>query len=99
MDLDMKRVHARGQNLEILTRLNQRGTDVLNEGQANALKAKIENAIAKAASGQYNAAINQMSAFITQLNDMIANGTLTAEQAAPFLEQAEFLIAIWTAML
>jgi hypothetical protein len=26
MDLDMKRIHARGQNLEILTHLNQRGT-------------------------------------------------------------------------
>jgi hypothetical protein len=73
--------------------------DVLNEGQANALKSKIENAIAKAANGQYNAAINQMQAFITQLNDMVANGTLTAEQAAPFLDQAQWLIAIWTALL
>jgi hypothetical protein len=73
--------------------------DVLNEGQANALKAKIENAIAKAANGQYAAAINQLEAFISQLQTMVEGGTLTAEQAAPFLDQAESLIAIWTALL
>lgn len=53
----------------------------------------------KAANGQYGAAINQMEAFLTQLNDMVANGTLTPAQAVPFIQQAEFLIAIWTAML
>lgn len=71
----------------------------LNGGQANSLTTKIENAIEKAASGQYNAAINQMTAFINQLNSMVANGTLTAEQAAPFIQQAEALIAIWTELL
>jgi hypothetical protein len=67
----------------------------LNEGQANAPKTKIENAMAKAASGQYQAAINQMQAFLDQLADMVAAGTLAAEQAAPLVEQAETLIAIW----
>jgi Leucine Rich Repeat (LRR) protein/FIMAH domain-containing protein len=71
----------------------------LNEGQANALKTKIANAMEKAAKGQFNAAINQMQSFLTQLNDMIAGGTLTPAQAAPFVEQAQTLIAIWTAML
>jgi Leucine-rich repeat (LRR) protein len=70
--------------------------DVLNGGQANALQTKIENAIAKAANGQYAAAINQMQSFLNQLNEMVANGTLTAEQAAGFIEQAEALIAIWS---
>jgi hypothetical protein len=67
----------------------------LNEGQANAPKTKIENAMAKAAHGQYQAAINQMQAFLDQLADMVAAGTLAAEQAAPLVEQAETLIAIW----
>lgn len=73
--------------------------DVLNEGQANALQAKIDNAVAKAEAGHYQAAINQMGAFLTQLGDMVANGTLTPEEAAPFIQQAEALIAIWTAEL
>ena len=73
--------------------------EALNEGQANALKAKIENAMAKADNGQYGAAINQMQAFLGQLNDMVANGTLTPAQAAPFIDQAQSLIAIWTAAM
>lgn len=73
--------------------------DPLGSGQANALTVKIENAVAKAAKGQYQAAINQLQAFLNQLADMVASGTLTAEQAAPFIGQAEGLIAIWQAEL
>jgi hypothetical protein len=73
--------------------------DPLGSGQANALTSKIQNAILKAANGQYNAAINQMMAFINQLEDMVSNGLLTQEEADPFLQQAAFLIQIWTAML
>lgn len=40
-----------------------------------------------------------MQAFLAQLADMVANGTLTPAQAAPFIQQTEFLIAIWTGML
>lgn len=69
--------------------------DPLNGGQANALSTKIENAIAKADNGQFHAAISQMEAFIAQLGNMVSDGILTAEQAAPFLAQAEALIAIW----
>jgi Leucine-rich repeat (LRR) protein len=71
----------------------------LNGGQANALQAKIENALAKAAKGQYSAAINQMQSFLVQLDDMVTAGTLTPAQAAPFILQAEWLIASWTALL
>jgi hypothetical protein len=73
--------------------------DPLTEGQGNALTSKIQNAIDKAEKGQYNAAINQMMAFISQLEDLVSNGTLTQEEAAPFIQQAEFLIQIWTALL
>ena len=72
---------------------------VLNEGQANALQSKIDNAMEKAEKGQYAAAINQMESFLTQLADMVANGTLTPAQAAPFIDQAQALIVIWTAEL
>ena len=71
----------------------------LGEGLANALVSKIENAMAKADAGQYHAAINQMMAFINQLEDMVTNGVLTQEQAQPFLDQATAMIAIWETML
>ena len=71
----------------------------LNAGQANALKTKIENAIQKANKGQYGAAINQMQAFLTQLSGMVAAGTLTPAQAAPFIDQANALIAMWSGMV
>ena len=71
----------------------------LNGGQANALQAKIDNAMDKADKGQYSAAINQMQAFLTQLADMVSAGTLTPAQAAPFVTQAQALIAIWTELL
>ena len=71
----------------------------LNDGQANALQTKIDNAMDKAEKGQYSAAINQMQAFLTQLADMVSAGTLTPAQAAPFVTQAQALIAIWTDQL
>jgi Leucine-rich repeat (LRR) protein len=73
--------------------------DPLNAGVANALTSKIANAVAKAANGQYQAAINQMQAFLAQLGDMVANGTLTPAEAAPLIEQAEWLISMWMEML
>jgi Leucine-rich repeat (LRR) protein len=73
--------------------------DPLTGGQGNALTSKMQNAVAKADKGQYNAAINQMMAFISQLEDLVSTGTLTEEEAAPFIQQAEFLIQIWTALL
>ena len=69
--------------------------DPLNSGQATALSSKIENAVAKAAGGNYQAAINQMQAFINQLEDMVSNGTLMPSEAGPFLAQAQALIDIW----
>ncbi|HEX6051447.1 MAG TPA: hypothetical protein VFZ21_19345 [Gemmatimonadaceae bacterium] len=73
--------------------------DPLTGGQANALKAKFQNAIDKADNGQYGAAINQMQSFLAQLGDMVAAGTLTPAQAEPFIEQAEWLIAVWAALV
>jgi hypothetical protein len=73
--------------------------DPLVGGQANSLLTKIQNAVAKAEKGQYQAAINQLQAFLGQLADLVANGTMTAEQAAPFIGQAQGLITIWQAEL
>ena len=71
----------------------------LNNGLTNALTKKIQNAIAKADAGHYQAAINQMQAFINQLQTLVIDGTLTGAQAAPLLEQANELVAIWEGLL
>lgn len=73
--------------------------DPLNAGQGNALATKIENAIAKAATGQYQVAINQLLAFISQVEAMVSNGTLSPAEAQALLDQAQALIDIWTTML
>ena len=71
----------------------------LNGGQGNALLTKFNNAVQKAAEGKYQVAINVMQAFIQQVNDMIANGTLTPAQGTPLVQQAQLLIVAWTALL
>ena len=73
--------------------------DVLGHGQANALVVKLEQAIAKANDGKYHVALNLINAFVTQLEEMVADGSLTPAQAAPLLAQAQFLVAEWTALL
>jgi hypothetical protein len=84
---------------DALDDLDELVPETLNPGQANALKSKLENAIAKADAGQYHVAINLAEAFVSQLEEMVANGVLTAGQAAPFLEQAAVLIEGWTGLL
>jgi hypothetical protein len=70
--------------------------DPLGAGQANALVSKIDNAVAKADAGQYQAAINQLMAFLNQLDQLVADGTLAPSEADPLREQVQALIAIWT---
>lgn len=72
--------------------------DVLNSGQGNALTEKLDQAERRAERGQYKVAINLARAFVNQVNDFVANGTLTAEEAAPLLERAAILIELWESM-
>ena len=54
---------------------------VLNQGNGNALNAKLRAAIASWARGRDNAAVNQLGAFLNQLAAFERTGKLTAEQA------------------
>jgi hypothetical protein len=63
---------------------------VLNAGQGNALRTKLENARTKLPSSK---AASQIQAFINQVQDLAADGTLTAEQAAALIPDAEAALA------
>jgi hypothetical protein len=70
--------------------LEQDGT--LNQGQSNALQAKLDNAKQKLANGQENAALNLLEAFINQVESLMADGILTAADGAALIDQAEAII-------
>ncbi|MFL6198653.1 MAG: alpha-1,6-glucosidase domain-containing protein, partial [Thermoanaerobaculia bacterium] len=63
---------------------------VLNHGQGNALRVKLENARSKLLSDK---AASQIQAFINQVQDLAADGILTAEQAAALIRDAEEALA------
>ncbi len=71
-------------NIEILV---DDGT--LNKGNGNALIVKINAAIKSLDKGNSNAANNQLSAFINQVEAFIQNGTITSDQAIVLIEAAE----------
>ena len=71
----------------------------LNDGNKNALTSKLQNALARYNAGDYNAAKNILNAFINQLNQFIANGTLTSAEAQPLIDFANQIIDAINSML
>jgi len=66
---------------------------VLNAGNANALIAKVTNAIKSIDGGNAAAAVNQLQAFISQVEAFIAAGKLTAAEGEPLIDIASWIIA------
>jgi len=64
----------------------------LNDGQGNALISKLENVLDKLDRGNTNAAVNQLGAFINQVEDFIYEGVLTTEQGNPLIKVATVLV-------
>jgi hypothetical protein len=64
----------------------------LDSGQGNALISKLQEAIRKIDRGNV-AAINQLQAFINQVNSLISDGVLTAAQGQPLIDTANDIIA------
>ncbi|MCK5316178.1 MAG: DUF3372 domain-containing protein, partial [Anaerolineales bacterium] len=61
----------------------------LNEGQGNALIAKLETAIKNLDKGKAKTALNNLNAFINQVQDFIEEGVLTQEEGQSLIEAAE----------
>ncbi len=62
---------------------------VLNGGQGNALKAKLNTALQKLQQGQSGPAANQVQAFINQVQAFVSAGILTAEQGQALIADAQ----------
>ena len=65
----------------------------LNSGQARALHNHLKSMLKQYDKGNYNAARSKVQAFMNQVNNFVANGILTAEQAQPLLDGAAALLA------
>jgi hypothetical protein len=63
--------------------------DVINHGQANALTAKLEAAQKSAANGRVGPAVNQINAFMNQVNALMAAGLLSPEEGERLISIAE----------
>lgn len=65
---------------------------VVNEGQANALLAKLRAANQQVDRGNYSAAANQLGAFIDQISAFMHKGLIAESEAAFLIEETEVLI-------
>jgi len=70
---------------------------VLNHGQGNALVAKLQGALAKLAAGETESAMNQVGAFINEVDAFRNAGILSDVQSASLLEIARDVVARATA--
>jgi CSLREA domain-containing protein len=68
-------------------------TGNLNQGQGNALIAKLEAAIQQLEHGNTKTAINQLQAFVNQMNALISAGTVPPAQGQPLIDAAQQIIA------
>jgi DNA-binding beta-propeller fold protein YncE len=69
------------------------GSGVLNEGQANALTVKLDQALLRLAQGKTKVAVNVLGALIDQILDLKDEGVLTEEQANGLIEKIHAIIA------
>lgn len=65
---------------------------VINSGQANALRAKLDAAQKSAASGRVGPAVNQINAFIYQVNALMTAGLLSPEDGERLISIAEEIV-------
>jgi uncharacterized protein (TIGR02145 family) len=75
---------------EIINAVNELALDgSLSKGVGNSLIVKISNASKSFENGNTDATINQLKAFIHEVNDLVNNGLLTEEQGAYLANMAE----------
>ena len=64
----------------------------INHGQTNAILSKLDKAVDKFASGNTNAAIGALKAFINQINAYINSGSISPENAKILIDAAQNII-------
>jgi pullulanase/glycogen debranching enzyme len=73
--------------IEEIKDLNE--ADILNDGKANALIVKLENAITNLDKGKPKTSLNNLNAFMNQVYSFIDEGVLTPEEGQSLLDAAE----------
>jgi hypothetical protein len=90
--------HLTEQQVAIQELIEQVGALVgaeLNPGQGNALIVKLEAALQQMCSGKNNAAVNQLKAFINQVEDFMEEEILTEGQGQSLIDAAnEIIVAL-----
>jgi uncharacterized repeat protein (TIGR03803 family) len=66
---------------------------VINGGQDNSLVVQLQHAIGMMNAGKNNGAIGILESFISEVNDLLSSGVLSAPQAASLISAAESVIA------
>lgn len=66
---------------------------VINGGQDNSLTVQLQHAISMMNAGKNNGAIGNIGSFISEVNDLLSSGVLTAPQAATLISEAQSVIA------
>jgi uncharacterized repeat protein (TIGR03803 family) len=66
---------------------------VINGGQDNSLVVQLQHAISLMNAGKNNGAIGNLDSFISEVNDLLSSGVLSASQAASLIGVAESVIA------
>ncbi len=84
--------HPTGTMISVIEDLVEAGE--INAGQATALTAKLESAIALIEKGKLTPAGNLLQAFINQINSLIATGALSQEEGEPLINYALELLNI-----
>lgn len=64
----------------------------LNRGQANALPSKLHNVVGRLESGRDRAALNQLDAFLNQVQAFQRARVLTSAQGEALLDVAELIV-------
>jgi len=66
----------------------------LTSGQINSLSTKLQNVLTSIAAGETAQAVNQLNAFINQVQAAAANGKISAQVAATLIAAAQAIIAV-----
>ncbi len=67
---------------------------VLNNGQGNALLVKLQHAVEHADDGQITTAVNDLQAFVNEVNDFVTESILTSAQGQLLISEAEAAMAL-----
>jgi hypothetical protein len=68
---------------------------VLNNGQGNALLVKLQHTAQDLDSGQVTAGVNDLQAFVNEVNDFVSEGLLTGAKGQLLIDEANAVIALF----